>query len=61
METKIKNTTEEQKVLNFIKEFQAKNEYNPIFLDEYNNKFNAEFNYFLEVENFSDETKNIFK
>ena len=53
--------TESQKVSNFIKNWQSKNNYNPRFLDEYNAKFNAEFNYFLENSNFSKETISIFK
>lgn len=52
---------ENQKILNFIKEYQEKNDYNPRFLDEYNAKFNNEFNYFLKNSNFSKETIELFK
>jgi hypothetical protein len=52
--------SENDKVLNFIKEFQSKNEYNPKFLDEYNAKFNAEFNEFLNSGNFSQKTIDLF-
>lgn len=52
---------ENEQVLNFIKNWQDKNEYNPKFLDEHNAKFNAEFNDFLNSNNFSQETINLFK
>jgi len=52
--------SENDKVLNFIKEFQAKNDYNPKFLDQYNAKFNAEFNDFLNSGNFSQKTIDLF-
>lgn len=52
---------ENQKILDFIKEYQEKNDYNPRFLDEYNAKFNTEFNYFLKNSNFSKETIELFK
>lgn len=48
-------------VLDFIKEYQSKNEYNPMFLDEYNKKFNAEFNHFLNNAKVSQKTKDFFK
>ena len=52
---------ENDRVIEFIKEWQSKNEYNPKFLEEYNAKFNAEFNDFLENGNFTKETINLFK
>jgi hypothetical protein len=52
--------SENDKVLNFIKEFQSKNDYNPKFLDQYNAKFNAEFNDFLNSGNFSQKTIDLF-
>ena len=51
---------ENKTVLDWIKEWQSKNEYTPRFLDEHNNKFNAEFNYFLNNGNFSEDTVNLF-
>lgn len=51
---------ENNKVLEFIKDWQSKNEYNPKFLDEFNAKFNAEFNDFLNAGNFSTETIKLF-
>ena len=51
---------ENKTVLDWIKGWQSKNEYNPRFLDEHNNKFNAEFNYFLNNGNFSEDTVNLF-
>ena len=51
---------ENQKVLDFIKTWQSKNEYNPKFLDEYNSKFNAEFKDYLQSNNFSQETLNTY-
>lgn len=53
--------SENERIQNFIAEYQAKNEYNPKFLNEYNSKFNAEFNDFLDKGNFSIETINLFK
>lgn len=51
---------ENNKVLEFIKAWQSKNEYNPKFLAEFNAKFNAEFNDFLNAGNFSTETIQLF-
>ena len=51
---------ENNKVLEFIKDWQSKNEYNPKFLDEFNAKFNAEFNDFLNAGNFSKNTIDFF-
>ena len=51
---------ENKTVLNFIKEWQSKNEYNPKFLDEYNAKFNAEFRDFLQSNDFHPETIKTF-
>jgi len=51
---------ENQRIQNFIADYQAKNEYNPNFLDEYNAKFNSEFNYFLNNGDFSESTKQLF-
>ena len=53
--------TENEEIQKFIKNYQSKNEYNPRFLDEYNTKFNAEFDYFLNNSNFSKKTINFFK
>ena len=47
---------ENKQILQFIKDFQSKNDYNPKFLDEYNTKFNAEFNDYLKNNNFHPET-----
>lgn len=52
---------ENNKVLNWIKEWQSKNDYNHIFLDEYNVKFNAEFNHFLNTSSLSQTTIDLFK
>lgn len=52
---------ENNQVLNFIKEYQSKNEYNPMFLDEYNAKFNAEFKQFLDNAKLSQKTKDFFQ
>lgn len=52
---------EAEKVSNFIDNWREKNEYNPLFLEEYNNKFNAEFNHFLKNSNFSEETIKMFE
>jgi len=60
MRTK-KLLSENETVLNFIKNWQSKNDYNPIALKEYNNKFNTEFNHFLNGANLSKETINSFK
>ena len=54
-------TDEKKKALNFIEDWQSKNEYNPLFLGEYNDKFNKEFNHFLNNSNFSEQTINFFK
>lgn len=51
---------ENNRVLDFIKTWQGKNDYNPKFLDQYNAKFNAEFNDFLKAGNFSSETIKFF-
>lgn len=59
METK-KILTENKIVLSFIKNWQSKNDYNPIALKEYNNKFNVEFNHFLSNANLSKETIDLF-
>jgi len=55
-----KAINENNKVLDFIKDWQSKNEYNPKFLDEYNAKFNAEFNQFLKDGNFTEEIIKFF-
>jgi beta-glucanase (GH16 family) len=55
-----KSINENNKVLDFIKDWQSKNEYNPKFLDEFNAKFNAEFNDFLKAGNFTAETIKFF-
>jgi hypothetical protein len=52
---------ENERILKFIEEYKKNNNYNPNFLDEYNAKFNAEFNDFLDNGNFSVETINLFK
>lgn len=52
---------ENQKILDFIKEYQEKNAYDPRFLNEYNAKFIAEFNHFLETSNFLEKTIKLFK
>lgn len=54
-------TSENLQVLDFIKNWQSKNEYNPKFLNEHNAKFNAEFADFLNNSNLSEETKKTFK
>jgi hypothetical protein len=43
-------------LFNWISNFKDKNEYNPISLKPYNDKFNIEFNYYLHNSNFSIET-----
>ena len=53
--------TENETVLNFIKNWQLKNEYNPISLDPYNEKFKIEFNHFLKNNDFSSDTITIFE
>lgn len=60
MKTVKKILSENERVQNFIKEYQLKNNYNPVFLEQYNAKFNAEFNRFLIDGNFSQETVNLF-
>lgn len=60
MKTVEKILSENEKIQNFIKEYQLKNNYNPAFLEQYNAKFNAEFNQFLIDGNFSQETINLF-
>ncbi len=60
MNTVKKILSENERVQNFIKEYQLKNNYNPAFLEQYNAKFNAEFNQFLIDGNFSQETVNLF-
>lgn len=52
---------ENKAVLSFINDWQSKNEYNPRFLDEYNAKFRAEFNHFLENSNFHTDIVEFFK
>ncbi len=52
---------ENNQVLNFIKDWQSKNEYNPKFLDEYNAKFNAELAEYLNTTDISQETKEFFQ
>lgn len=51
---------ENNKILSFIKEWQSKNDYNPLFMDEYNAKFNAEFKHYLDSVNVSQETKDFY-
>jgi UDP-galactopyranose mutase len=53
--------TENQKVLNFITNFQSKNEFKNISIDPYNEKFRIEFDFFLIKNNFSKETIKLFK
>jgi len=60
MSTVKKILSENKRVQNFVKEYQLKNNYNPAFLEQYNAKFNAEFNQFLIDGNFSQETVNLF-
>jgi len=52
---------ENEKVSDFIKNWQTKNEYNPKFMVEYNKKFKSEFNYFLKNSDFSKETIELFE
>ena len=60
--TKLEAVQEEnKKILEFIKTFQAKNEYNTEFLYEYNVKFNKEFKEYLLNNNFHAETLKNFK
>ena len=59
---KVKKILDEgEQISNFIKNWQSKNDYNPQFMDEYNKKFNAEFNHFLKNNNFSKETIGLFE
>ena len=51
---------ENDTILHWIKEWQSKNDYNPIALDEYNAKFKKEFNHFLKNGNFDKDTVSIF-
>ena len=48
------------KIINFIKDWQSKNDYNPEFLNEHNDKFNTEFKSFMETENILEENKKLF-
>ena len=52
---------ENKQVLEFIKVWQSKNEYNPIALDEYNAKFKKEFEHYLNNSNLSKETIESYK
>lgn len=52
---------ENNQVLNWIETWQAKNDYTPKFLDEYNAKFKAEFNDYLDTSNLSESTIKLFK
>ena len=61
MQTEIeKIKAENETVLSFIKNWQSKNDYNPIALNEYNAKFKVEMNHFLSTKNFSKETIDLF-
>jgi len=53
--------TENDQVLKFIKNWQLKNDYNPMSLKPYNEKFKIEFNYYLKNNNFSKDTITIFE
>jgi hypothetical protein len=53
--------TENEKIQNFISDWRNKNNYDPQFINEYNAKFEAEFNHFLNSNDFSEETINLFK
>jgi hypothetical protein len=48
-------------VLNFIKDWQSKNEYNPTRLNEYNDKFNVDLATYLDTTTISQETKEFFQ
>ena len=62
MQTEITTAQNENKmILDFIKNWQDKNEYHPISIDEYNSKFKKEFFYFLDNSNLSKETIQLFK
>lgn len=52
---------ENETVLQFIKEWQNKNPYNPIALKEHNAKFKVDFDDFLSKGNFSKDTIEFFK
>lgn len=52
--------SENNRVIAFIDDYRAKNEYNPIALDEFNAKFNKEFTHFLNNGGFTDETIKFF-
>lgn len=60
MESIIKLRQESELVVTFIKKFQNENKYNAEFLDEYNAKFTAEFNKYLNSNKFSQETIDFF-
>jgi len=59
--TKEQVLTENNKVLDFIKNWQSKNDYNPITLKEYNAKFKKEFRQFFKENDFSKETIQLFE
>ena len=52
--------SENERIQNFISEYQRKNEYNPLYLKEYNEKFNTEFKDFLSSGVFSQKTIELF-
>jgi hypothetical protein len=60
MQTTEKILSENERIQKFIKDYQLKNDYNPRFFEQYNAKFNAEFNQFLIDGNFSQQTINLF-
>ncbi len=53
--------SENEKIQNFISDWRNKNNYDPKFINEYNAKFKAEFNHFLNSNDFSEEAINLFK
>jgi len=55
MKTSKKKICKHDIIFNWIKNFQKKNEYNPISLKPYNKKFKIEFNYFVNNNKFSKE------
>jgi len=61
-ELKVKETLKEnEKVLNFIIDWESKNEYKKESLKKYNYRFTKEFNFFLNNNNFSKDTIELFQ
>ena len=58
---KAKIILETELIIDFINNWQAKNNYDPEALNEYNAKFKKELNVFLDKNDFTKETKEIFK